>query len=87
MATITFPPQNLTAEDAVAIDRLLRAQRAYSYRQVGTDTEASIALLDQAQRERGRIAKRHGVYHLTDARGHEILRTRRLDEVLRALSP
>ena len=53
MATITFPPQNLTAEDALAIDRLLRAQRAYSYRQDGTDAEASIALLDQAQRERG----------------------------------
>jgi hypothetical protein len=44
-----------------------------------------VALLDAERRERGRIVKRHGVYAVLDARGHAVLRSRRLDDVLEAL--
>jgi len=42
-------------------------------------------LFNSARQERGRITKRHGVYVVRDPRGHAILRTRRLDEVLAVL--
>ena len=85
MATIPFPPQILTDDDERAIERLLRAGGAYSYVQEH-GREPCLALFDRALRLRGRIAKRHGVYVVSDARGYELLRTRRLEDILGALA-
>ena len=85
MATIPFPSPTLTEDDERAIDGCLRAGGAYSYAQQ-RDRDPYLALFDRAQRLRGRIGKRHGVYFIADARGRELLRTRRLDEVLKALA-
>jgi hypothetical protein len=85
MATIPFPPQTLTDDDERTIDRFLRACGAYSYRP-GRDREPYLALFDRAQRARGRIGKRHGMYFVADARGRELLRARRLDEILKLLA-
>lgn len=85
MATIPFPPQTLTEDDERVIERFLRSGGAYSY-QPHRDRDLYLALFDRAQRPRGRIGKRHGVYFVTDARGRELVRTRRLDEILRALA-
>lgn len=85
MATIPFPPQTLTEEDERAIDRSLRSGGAYSYRR-DRDRDPYLALFDRTQRLRGRIGKRHGVYFVADARGRELLRTRRLDQILMALA-
>ena len=83
MAAIPFPPQTLTEDDERAIERCLRSRGAYSYRQE-CEREPSLVLFDRAQRPRGRIGKRHGRYFVADARGRELLRTRRLDEILEA---
>ena len=85
MATIPFPLQTLTDDDERAIDRFLRSSGAYSYRP-GRDRDPYLALFDRARRPRGWIGKRHGVYFVADAHGRELLRTRRLDEILQALA-
>ena len=85
MATLPFPPQTLTADDEQTIDRFLRTCGAYSYRPA-RDRDPYLALFDRAQRLRGRIGKRHGIYFVADAHGREILRTRHLDEMLKVLA-
>jgi hypothetical protein len=86
MPVIAFPPQSLTSEDVAAI--AARVERDGHYRclsAVEEDERPAVALLDAERRERGRIVKRHGVYAVLDARGHAVLRSRRLDDVLEAL--
>ena len=87
MPVIAFPPQTLTPEDEAAI--IGQVQRDGHYRcrrELDATGAAAIALVNGERQERGRVAKRHGVYAVLDARGHAVLRTRRLDEVLRALT-
>jgi hypothetical protein len=87
MSVIAFPPQTLTSEDEAAILEQLRRLDYYSCcRDRDEAGTACITLLDRNRSERGRIEKRHGVYLVMDARGYAILRTRRLDEVLCALT-
>ena len=86
MAVIVFPAQQLSSEDEAAI--LARLQRDGHYacrRETGPAGEGVIALVDRQRRERGRITKRHGVFAVLDPRGHVVLQTRRLDEVLQVL--
>ena len=87
MQVIAFPAQQLSFEDEEAI--LQRVQQDGHYacrRETGAAGESVIALVDRQRRERGRISKRHGVYAVLDARGHVVLRTRRLGDVLLALT-
>ena len=43
-------------------------------------------LLNGERQVRGRIVKRHGVFHVLDARGFPVLRSRRLEDVLATLT-
>jgi hypothetical protein len=87
MPLIAFPSQTLTPEDeAVIVARVQRDGHYRCRRELDATGGAAIALLNGERQERGRVVKRHGVYAVLDARGHAVLRTRRLDEVLRALT-
>ena len=82
-----LPAAGNTPEDEAAI--IGQVQRDGHYRcrrELDATSAAAIALVNDERQERGRVAKRHGVYAVLDARGHAVLRTRRLDEVLRALT-
>ena len=87
MPVIAFPPQTLTPEDEAAIVAKLQRDGYYHCcREVDAAGAAAIALLNGERQERGRVVKQHGVYAVLDARGHAVLRTRQLDEVVRALT-
>lgn len=87
MPLIAFPPQSLTPEDEVAIaGRVERDGHYRCIRLVDDGALVTIALVNAERQERGRIVKRHGVFAVLDARGHAVLRTRRLAEVLQALT-
>ena len=87
MPVIAFPPQTLTPEDEAAIvGKLQRDGYYHCCRELDAAGAAAIALVNGERQERGRVFKRHGVYSVLDARGHAVLRTRQLDEVLRALT-
>jgi hypothetical protein len=86
MAVIGFPAQQLSREDEAAIvSRLQRDGHYACRRETGAAGEGVLALVDRERRERGKITKRHGVFTVEDPRGHIVLRTRRLDEVLQVL--
>lgn len=87
MSVLAFPAPDLTPEDEAAILAAARAGGHYACRpERSGDGLTAILLLDRAQAVRGRITKRHGVYAVQDARGHEVLRTRRREEMLAALA-
>ena len=87
MPVIAFPAQQLSPEDEAAILERIKQDGHYACRrETGAAGERVITLLDRQHLERGRITKQHGVYAVLDARGHAVLRTRRLDEVVRALT-
>ena len=87
MPVLDFPWPTLTAEDEAAIVQRLRQGAHYSVRREDAAAVApSLALLNEQRQERGRITKQHGVYAVQDARGHVILETRHLEDVLNVLS-
>ena len=86
MPVIAFPAQTLYPEDEAAILGGSSATGTILPPRAGCRRRGVIALVNGERQERGRVAKRHGVYAVLDARGHAVLRTRRLDEVLRALT-
>ena len=87
MQVIAFPPQTLTqADEAAIVGRVERDGHYRCSRAVDAGGLPAIALLDREREERGRVCRRHGVYTVQDARGHVLVRTRRLDEVLAALT-
>jgi hypothetical protein len=87
MPILAVPALDLTPEDEAAI--LAAAGRGGHYacrRDLIGQGRPAITLIDHRQVVRGRVAKRHGVYELSDAHGHPIVRTRRLAELLAALA-
>ena len=86
MTVLAFPAPELTPEDEAAIVAGLQGARHYACRrELDERGRTALALVDLAGRPRGRVSKRHGVFLVTDARGHVVLRTRRRDELVRLL--
>lgn len=87
MPVIPFPAQVMTLEDEAAI--VARASRV-GYRCRLTLDEAghrAVVLVNSRDEVRGRVTKAHGVFTVTDARGHPIASSRSRDEVLATLEP
>ena len=87
MSVVAFPSQVLTPEEMTMI--AARVEHAGHYRCVSADAAGgppALALLNGERQVRGRIVKRHGVFHVLDARGFPVLRSRRLEDVLATLT-